>query len=281
MASPQWTTTPQKVLPSAATAVSVTPSATPWANSAWVELSAATSAAWVITGLSVVPDPGTFGVGRANVSFEVDLGVGGEGAEVVRTTFRGHYGNTFYNGPGYLPCALPVDNVANGVRLAIRMRKSTTTTDVWKYAVTYLVKALVGDLQVTAKPQKVAPPAASPVTIAVPVTQWTSSAYSTVIASAAADLVLVGIVCHNTYVNNYEIDLAVGAVASEAVITTFRAYNWQITNPDGPGFTPFRFGLNAIPSGSRVSARVRGTGASLSFGLSQVDLALVYVEQPV
>ncbi len=146
----------QFTMPSAAASVAVTPNNTAWTNSAWFELLASTSTSIVLTGLIVTPDD-------ANVTshFEVDIGTGAGGSEVVVTTFRGSYGSQFYASPGYLPLTIPLDNIASSKRVSCRMRKSHSGTLTWTVAAVYYKKPLIGTLLTTAKPQKAAPAAAS------------------------------------------------------------------------------------------------------------------------
>lgn len=263
----QYVSTPQKVVPSMAAPLSVMTSATAWANSAWVEVLASTPTAIVLTGL----DPVDIG---ANGSFEVDIGVGAIGAEVVVTTFRAHAVDSTYHGHVQLLSPIPLDNIPTGVRLALRMRKNTATAVAYTFVLTYWSKPLTGLMLLTAKPQKIFPSAANAITLSVNGTPWASSTYVTVIASTATAMILVGAVSPNI-ANGviHEIDVAVGAAGAEVVVTTFRINCDSIADAY---YVPFWNPLDAIPAGVRVAARTRRSTTS-----GTPTIALVYIEKPV
>lgn len=264
----EWTTNAQFTAPSAAASVAITPNAGSWVNSAWFQLLAAAPADALITGINVV-------IPGAAEPFEIDLGVGGAGAETVITTFKGQYKAAGTHGQGYIPHVIPLDAVPSGSRITARLRKNGTSVTVWNVNLTYLRKPITGNLTTTTKPQKVAP-AAAILTIATPASSWTNGSWGTVLAAAAADLVVVGVVIPAlTGSQDWEIDLGVGAAASESVITSFPGRRSGLT--DGPCFFPLPNPLDVITSGQRVAARIRGAEAAAR----NTTIAIVYHEKPL
>jgi hypothetical protein len=267
MALTQYLSCPQLTAPAAAASVTVTPNASSWANSAWVELIASTASAIVLTSVEV----SVVGVAQP---FEIDIGVGAVASEAVITTLRGRYVDLTYHGLDHMPLVIPLDNIPSASRVSIRMRKNSTSVVVWKFAITYLAKPITGSLLTTAVPTKCVPSAAASITLSTNATPWANSTYTTIIASAAADLVLVGVVARPTSSGVItEIDIAVGAAASEVIITTLRVLGGPT---EGPHFIPLYCPLDAIPSGTRVSARNRRSANS-----GTPDIALVYLEKPL
>jgi hypothetical protein len=134
-----YTTQAPKVVPSAASGVSVTISATAWANSAWVELT--TGIANPIVCCAVIVNP------AVAAEFEVEIGKGAAGAEVVVGWVHG-FGETL--GGGSEPCRfrIPIEVAAN-TRLAVRFRTAGTTTTAWTAKLQYYevpsAAALPGD----------------------------------------------------------------------------------------------------------------------------------------
>ena len=123
-----YTTKAQKAYPAGAAGASVTPSGTAWNNSAYAQLTASTSAAIVIVGITIdIP---------VAVEFEVDIAKGGAGAETVVATLRGDLASNT-GGCLYLPITTIIDNIATSTRVSCRVRKSGTSTSVWPIALVY------------------------------------------------------------------------------------------------------------------------------------------------
>lgn len=110
--------------------VSITPNATSWANSSWVEVIAATTAESGMLGvITTLPVHG--------VAVEYDIGTGAAAAETVRSTVRcwsmaqlaGFHRNL------WLPAPLPVPV---GTRVSVRLRKSGTDTTAHVVSVPYI-----------------------------------------------------------------------------------------------------------------------------------------------
>ena len=99
--------------------VSVTPNATPWANSSWYELTSGVGNEIAILGLTVTSP--------VTSDCEWELGVGAAASEVVLTTIRTAPLGINHGLPQtlWLPAALPL---ASSTRVAVRMRKSGTST---------------------------------------------------------------------------------------------------------------------------------------------------------
>ncbi len=270
---PQWTTNRQFTAPSAADLVTITPNATPWANSAYVTVVASTDAAWLLTGLLVSPDD----TGLQEMA-EIDVATGAAASEVVVTTFRLDYGRTYYTSPGYIP----LDNIGNGVRVSVRLRKSNATTNTWAAGLTFYKKPLTGLLLTSAQPQKCYPPAADDVALTLNPTPWASGPWATVVASTGAAIVLTGIIM-DTYeiAAEWEYDIGIGAAASEVVLDTLRVRNAGSGGPngtvDGPRYLPFYNQREGIAASSRLSVRCR---CSLPPSRG-ARVALTYVEKPL
>jgi hypothetical protein len=113
------TTTSPLALPSAAT-LSITPSGTAWANTAWSEL---TSGLGYDCAIAAVVFPGYVG---AVCELELDIGTGAAGAESVITTFRAA-GISGAN-TGRLITLPAFYQVTAGTRIAARLRTSGTNT---------------------------------------------------------------------------------------------------------------------------------------------------------
>jgi hypothetical protein len=116
--------------------------------------------------------------------------------------------------------------------------------------------------QLSAVVPKLAPAAASPVTITTG-TSWASGSYSQLLASTSADAVLLGVFVTGVAVGSkeYEIDIAIGAASSEDVIATFRIHV-EATNATPRGYHPLLIPRSGITNGSRISARARTSHSS-------------------
>jgi hypothetical protein len=246
----QYITTALKVAPSAAAGVSVTPSGTAWANSNWVQVIASTPAAIVVAGLVVGGGP--------SVEFEFDIGKGPAGAETVVATISGNT-ESGASSPRWLPLPIPVDNIEAGQRVAVRVRKAGTATTAYTVKLVYYEKPISGSVATTPNPSLVAPSAAAGVSITPSGTAWANSGWAQVIASTGDAIVLGGITVNPAVAVEYEIDVGVGAAGSEAVVTTIRGRSVTAGAPQTIILNPL---LDNIPSGSRVSVRLRKAGTN-------------------
>lgn len=265
----EWTTTAQETAPAAAGAVALAPSASSWVNSALFELLASAPAALLVTGINI-------SISGTAQPFEIDLGVGAAGLEAVVTAFRGDYKDASFRGPGYIPHVIPLDAIPSGSRISARLRKNGTSVTPWKVCATYLRKPITGNLTTTAKPQKVAP-ASAVLTVTTAASAWGNGSWGTVLASAASDIVITGLVLPVLGGGQeWEGDLGVGAAASETVITTEHAVRDNSIS-DGPSVFPLANPLDIVLSGQRVAARIRGAEAAAR----SLTVAIVYHEKPL
>jgi hypothetical protein len=113
----QTTIAAPKTLPPAAAGVAVTASSTLWANGSWAQLRAASGASLVITGVALRTGSGG--------TFELDLGIGGAGAETVITTLR--LETTNQGQPGTILLSTPLNAVPSSARLSARLRGSVAS----------------------------------------------------------------------------------------------------------------------------------------------------------
>ena len=252
--------------PTGASGATLTSSSTSWANSAYAEVLASAPVACVLTGMFFRANT------DGNTDMEFDVATGGAGSEVVIATFRTHCGWQTEN-VGILPLAIPIDNIASGARVSIRMRKDRATAVATSVGIFYIQKPVVGTLQVSTQPTKAMPSAIDSVAIINTVDVWTNSAWVQVASSLATDLAVVGVVCRPEASTNAEWDLGTGAVSSEVVKTTFRTSH--ALGRHGlmiPVFAPL-----ILSSGSRVAVRMRKQHTSDSSG----HFSMMYQELPL
>jgi hypothetical protein len=253
----------QYTAPSAANAVSITPNASAWVDSAYVELLAATPSACVLTGVTVYTADGASGFSTSNDA-EVDIATGAAGSETVIATIRVH-NNRVFSGDHHGPtnaCLLPIpiDNIGSGVRLSARLRKNSTTTTAWAVAITYLRKPLTTTKLTTAVVQKVLPSAAVGVTVTAGGSAWTSGSWAQLRSASGSALVIVGIVFGAPSAStDFELDLGTGGAGSETVITTLRL---NVSNQGMPSVLMLPNPLDNVAASTRLAARLRCASAS-------------------
>jgi hypothetical protein len=246
----QYTTTALKVAPSAAAGVTVTPSGTAWANSNWAQVIASTPAAIVVAGLVVGGGP--------TVEFEFDIGQGAAGSETVVATISGNT-ESGASSPRWLPLPIPVDNIAAGQRVAVRVRKAGTSTTAYTVKLVYYEKPISGSVATTPNPSLVAPSADAGVSVTPSGTAWANSSWVQVIASTGDAIVLGGITINPAAAAEYEVDVGVGVAGSEVVVTTIRGRSATTGAPQTIILNPL---LDNIPASSRVSVRLRKAGTN-------------------
>lgn len=250
MSNLETITNPVFTAPSAANGAVVTPSGVAFANSAWVEVIASADADLLLTAINVI-------AGAVSAPFWVEVGVGSVGNESVIATVIGYNQQTSVaSGPLEFRLPLPIDLIPNGSRVAVRMRKSGTSTVTWSVSISYLKKPITGTLSTTTAVLQAFPTGSALVALPnAPGTAWTNSAYTQIVASMAADSVIAGITAYFS-AGEIECDLATGASSSETVINTIRL---QTSNSSSPGSNTFMFmnPFDGIPSGSRFAVRYR------------------------
>lgn len=264
---PEYTTSAQKTAPSGANMVGVAGSGVAWGNSAWVQMIASTTAAIVVTG--VVVDA------TVTAEFEIDIGRGAMGSEVVVATIPGTR-KSAAGGPWWLQFPIAIDNIGAGQRVAIRFRRATTTTTAWNFRLTYYDKPLTGGtIPVTAQASKVMPSAAAGTNVTPTGTAWQNSAWAQVTAATANAIVLGGISVQPPTAGEYEIDVGTGAAGAETVVATFRDYTGNANG--GPYFKLLKPALDNIASGARVAIRIRTSHT----GVGAYPVKLMYYDSPV
>lgn len=123
------TAVPSKVVPAGAAGVSVTPSGTSWANSAYGQLSAALGTNGIVIAGIVVNS----GVAQPR---EIDIAAGAAGSEVVLTTLR-HVVETNAGANFTVMSHPPYSNSTALARYAVRMRKNGTGVTAETYKLIY------------------------------------------------------------------------------------------------------------------------------------------------
>jgi hypothetical protein len=132
----QYTTQPQKILPDGA-AMSVLTTTTPaWVNSSWAQLSAGLDSDIVVTDL--VTNTATVAS-----EFESEVGKGDATSETVVGTSGASRESTSSAGlPEVTWIGIPIDNIPASTRVAIRFRKSSTTSAGFALGIEYYEKPL-------------------------------------------------------------------------------------------------------------------------------------------
>lgn len=266
------TSTALKCLPSATDGLAVTPNGTAWNNSSWVQVTASTANAICPAGILVSVPGGTGNNGH----FEVDIGIGGAGSEVVIGTLAGISLNG--RGSAMLWFRIPINAVPTSTRVSIRMRKNGTTTTTWNFKLVYF-DGIPSGVTLTTAVCKVAPSAAAGAAPVTNASAWVSGTYVDLIASTPAAIVIVGIVVIQGSAgagNNYwELDIAKGAAASEVVLDTFKGRNDG--NDGGMNYFFLPSPIDNVGASVRVSCRARQSVASAG----TFSVKLVYLEKPL
>lgn len=251
--------------PSAASSVSITPSATAWAASAWVQLLASTPSASMLLG--VVVDTGIA------ADAEIEIGTGASGSETVIATIPFTCESVTIGMPCILWVPIPI-NIASGTRVAVRLRKSGTSTVAWAASMMYCAQSGAG-ITGTNKPLKCLPFNAAPLSITPSGTSWANSSYGQVTASMAAASVIAGVSINAANANPHEIDIATGASGSEVVKTTLRVNYQTVAGISYPVYQDPPADL--IAASDRVAIRFRKNGTNAT----AVTFKLMYYEKPL
>jgi hypothetical protein len=251
-----WTTNARKTDPSAADGVTLTTSASSWANSSWVQIDASIANAWLLNGIEI-SNISTF----VGFNFEIDVGVGGAGSEVVKATFAGtQTGNA--QGPFTdLKTPILIDSFAASSRVAVRIRCDLGSASTLQVDALFYEKTITGSLYSTTQAPEAIPSASGWVSLTNSATTWASGSYTQIIASTSGDKVLVGVLygLDLNGGNGGEIDIATGGAGSEVVKTTIHDHQPAAL----PNYSVFAVPLDTFPSGSRIAARCRtGSGDS-------------------
>jgi hypothetical protein len=249
----EFCSTPIVVAPAAGSAsIVLTPGSPIYTNSAWGELIASTGSAITLVGIMIGGGP----------SFcDVDIGVGGAGSEVVVGTLtRAGAQRDFY-------FPIPIDNVASGVRVSARIRGTATTAA--RVRVLYYEGTGLAGFTATAKPCITLPiiaPAGTLVDVNSSASAWANGAWAQLVASVSNNSILGAVMASSGTSGanvEFEVDLGIGAAASEVVFSTFRGTRFA-TGVGGLGQYVMKPPYDFIPSGSRLSARVRCEGTTIA-----------------
>lgn len=248
--------------------VSVTLSATPWANSSWVEVIASTAGVLTLSQIALVRSQ--------NVdAFEIDIGVGGAGSEVVATTVAGYATEFFGQGPGVMPLR-PMLTIASGARVSVRIRHSQTTTDPFVVKLNGYVAFDRAEL-VTARPQIHWPSAANLATVTSGAASWVSGAWVELDAALAAETAITGLVFGvGTTGTDMEVDIGIGAAGNEVVVTTFRCSTQGVAETNHFALLHY---ARTVAAGQRLVARVRANNNATTnvpvkvFGIQSPDFS--------
>lgn len=264
----EYTTNIIQLVPSATLGQSVTPSGTAWASSAWAQLTASTSSAITLAGITVNP-------GTAN-DFEVDIGTGAAGSETVVATLGGAV-RSAVGSDYFLPFPIAISNVATSTRVAVRMRKAGTGTTAWRFTLWYYANPVAGNVTTTANASQIIPTAAVGASITPSATPWANPASWTQLIASTSSAIIVGGVVINPGVatEEWEVDLGTGAASSESVITTIRGRNATLTG--GAWYFPFENPLDNIATSTRVAARIRASGTTATAW----TIKMIYYAKPL
>lgn len=264
--------TAQKVLPSAGVGLNVVLKAS-WGTAAWVEVISATTAAWLFSGFVLGYQTGV----STNFDIELELGTGAAGSEVVVSTLRARFHGTGAGGSGLpqnLMSPVLLDNIASGVRVAIRGRKDTATDRTWIIKVCYLEKPVTGTVTTTTKPTKPIPFSANSVSVTPSATAWVNSGWTELTAATTAAIVVTAlIVGAGVAAVDAEIDIGTGAAGDESVKETIKI-GLESDTEGIPSVARLWPPFDGIASGARVAVRMRKAGTSVvawRFALDSIE----------
>lgn len=259
------TTSVVSVAPAASAGVVVATDTSSWVNSGWVELhSGLTNIALLAVVVNTV---------NANGDFEIDIGKGAALSETVVATTGWSCASTI-GSRRVLPFCIPV-KVAGTNRISIRVRRATAAASVnctfrLQYVSTSDFSSTVSPRMTSAVPLVSSNAAALP-TVAGKNSAWVNSDYVELVASTSTACVLTGVVVDQAaIVVEWEVDIAVGAALSEVVIGTIGDMTHSNAGIDNT--VTFAIPIDAIPTSSRIAARVRKTGTSTANWAFGVEL---------
>lgn len=240
------TTQPLRCLPSGSDGIAITTSGTAWTDVSYVEVTAATSGDMALLGVAAW-------CGNNGFEYEIDVAIGASGSEQIVATIHDATGGTLSGGMFWVPFTAPIQ-IVSGTRIATRGRSDNASAGL-AVVLVYMPTPLgtgVPSSFFTTKPVKVAPLSAAAVSpVAVGDSTW--GAWSTLIASAADDLAVAGIVPKNG--SNAIIQIGKGAAGSEQIVAEFRCQSAS-SNAEVLWRVP-RAAVSGIASGDRVAVRTK------------------------
>lgn len=249
-------------LPAAADAVSLTESATPWANSAWAQIEASAPANAVLAGILV------YGGSYSAKEREIDIGIGAAASEAAIATFRMGLPDSANGCQQAYLLPVPITGIG-GQRVSARSRTSTAAGSTIKIAVLYLDNPSA-DVS-TDKPLACVPSGADGVSIAPSGTTWVDSSWVELTSGLGAAIAIAGLAVTSTNPStSFEFDIGTGGAGSESVITTLRgsialtpAQAWLLLN-----------GIYTLAASTRIAVRMRKAGTSTT----AYKVALIYYD---
>ena len=248
--------------------ISLTPNTGDFAYSAWHEYVAATDAQTLITALAV-------SVGANVSSFEIDIGTGLAGEEIVLTTIKSDSFNTTALAIGgfYQFLIRPFYSVPAGTRIVIRMRKSGTSSAAWGARLTTYEDVITPDYTTNERIQWF-PSTSSLTSLGSSAAIWTDTAWVQFSAGLVDESVCVAILPrHDVTAAEYEIDIGYGEDGEEIVATTFRIAGGAITSTGGR-YINAQVASKVIPGGQKIKARARiaATTQTVSIAIGLIEL---------
>lgn len=246
-----FTTGLTKIAPSAAGAVAVTAGGSAWTNGAWVQLLAATSASAVLLGINAISS------GSGNREYEVEIGTGGAGAEITFATLAFHHGNI--SGPNVWLFPIPISGIANGARIAARIRCATASSST---SVAIYYSENFDAEQITALAHTNVPTAAAGASVTPSGTGWANSPWVQLTSGIGDNIGASGLTFVNAVTTvDAEFDIGFGGAGSEVVATTMRWSAWYAGGLNGCGLQDAALPwVLPIPVSTRVAIRMRKTG---------------------
>ncbi len=251
---------------------SVTPSGSSWGNSNWAEMTtAANNSTATVYGASYSINYNG-GATCATAEGEVEIGTGGSGSEAAVSFWHfGQNGNLMSSSHYFRP----VLSIAASTRVAVRLRKSGTSTAACAYRV---IRQAVGSDDVsgisTTQGQTWSPSAANATSVTSGTTSWANATnWTQFVASLGSDAALTSFYFDpSAALGEYEVEFGVGAASAETVVATIRIAG---NGGHAPGVYSIYPAVN-LASGSRLAARVR-TSVNAATATS---LAVGYISSP-
>lgn len=256
------------VHPPAANGVNLTPSGTSMNPSAWVELHASVPANWAVVAVCFQTDMPNGGVGAANdrAYIQIQLGTGGAGSESVIWTSDAEWISQLTCPWQVIYLAVP-KRVASGSRLSVRLTKFGVYTQTWRMSIMYYTEPLSGSATLpiaTGSPTRVSN------LVTIPVGDWAWSSWIECTPATVADLLLAYVTVATEYqtARQIEAQIGIGGAGSEVAIASVRTFKgsngFSLSFLAGGLRTMPVWPLRFVPSGSRISSRIRKSTAGSS-----------------
>jgi hypothetical protein len=270
------TANPLKSLPAAAVNITLAGNATPWTNSAWAQITTGLASGIVIAYLLPVP-----GGMNSGTEYEIDLGIGTAGNEVVIGTYPGFKATSAAVNPWVI--RPPLDAIPALTRIAWRYRKSDASTATNQLGLTYYEKPNLG-VETSAAPPKVYPTAASGIAVqpVYSVTAFGACDWVEMTTGFTSGIVVLGVQAQpigSISSTRDIIDIGIGAAGSEQLILRFAneyRFNSGYNGNLGPLTLPIPY--DGIPAKTRIAVRVVPGPSSSN---QPWKVRLLYLEKPL